>query len=166
MPLTALDVSQRQFKTAFRGPDRDEVQAFLAEVATALEEAAREAQELRDALVRREEELDGYKGRERMLHETLLTAQKACDDLNSRWYAARPIYCELSPVTDFREACCRLNSGEGCVRGGFCNFIHRKNPSDELDRDLMLSTKKWLKESGGANRSPTRSPSPEPTRKR
>ncbi|KAJ2897291.1 uncharacterized protein MKZ38_004802 [Zalerion maritima] len=76
------------------------------------------------------------------------SAQKACDDLNSRWYAARPIYCELSPVTDFREACCRLNSGDGCMRGGFCNFIHRKNPSDELDRDMTLSTKKWLKERG------------------
>ncbi|KKK20564.1 hypothetical protein ARAM_005014 [Aspergillus rambellii] len=73
-------------------------------------------------------------------------AQAACDALNSRWYAARPIYCELSPVTDFREACCRLNSGEGCVRGGFCNFIHRKDPSNELDRELRLSTKKWLKE--------------------
>ncbi|KAK5449431.1 hypothetical protein LTS15_008975 [Exophiala xenobiotica] len=42
------------------------------------------------------------------------SAQAACDALNSRWYSARPIYCELSPVTDFREACCRLNSGEGC----------------------------------------------------
>lgn len=94
------------------------------------------------------------------------SAQRACDDLNSRWYAARPIYCELSPVTDFREACCRLNSGEGCVRGGFCNFIHRKNPGDELDRDLTLSTKKWLKEGGRDNKSPSRSPSPEPTRRR
>ena len=71
------------------------------------------------------------------------SAQKACDALNSRWYAARPIYCELSPVTDFREACCRLNSGEGCVRGGFCNFIHRKEPSPELERELELGTKKW-----------------------
>lgn len=93
------------------------------------------------------------------------SAQKACDDLNSRWYAARPIYCELSPVTDFREACCRLNSGEGCVRGGFCNFIHRKNPSPELERELELSTKKWLKMKP-RSRSPTRSPSPEPTRRR
>ncbi|KAJ5624766.1 splicing factor U2AF subunit [Penicillium lagena] len=92
-------------------------------------------------------------------------AQKACDALNSRWYAARPIYCELSPVTDFREACCRLNSGEGCVRGGFCNFIHRKDPGPELDRDMRLSTKKWLKERGRDARSVTRSPSPEPTRR-
>lgn len=94
------------------------------------------------------------------------SAQKACDDLNARWYAARPVYCELSPVTDFREACCRLNSGEGCVRGGFCNFIHRKNPSDELDRELTLATKKWLKETAKEAKEESRSPSPEPTRKR
>lgn len=94
------------------------------------------------------------------------SAQKACDALNSRWYAARPIYCELSPVTDFREACCRLNSGEGCVRGGFCNFIHRKEPSAELERELELGTKKWLRQRGRDERSATRSPSPEPTRKR
>ena len=94
------------------------------------------------------------------------SAQKACDALNSRWYAARPIYCELSPVTDFREACCRLNSGEGCVRAGFCNFIHRKEPSAELERELELGTKKWLRERGRDERSVSRSPSPEPTRKR
>lgn len=93
-------------------------------------------------------------------------AQKACDALNSRWYAGRPIYCELSPVTDFREACCRLNSGEGCVRGGFCNFIHRKEPSAELDRDLDMATRKWLKERGRDERSMSRSPTPPADRKR
>jgi splicing factor U2AF subunit len=87
-------------------------------------------------------------------------AQKACDALNSRWYAGRPIYCELSPVTDFREACCRLNSGEGCVRGGFCNFIHRKEPTAELDRELDMSTRKWLKERGRDARSMSKSPTP------
>lgn len=94
------------------------------------------------------------------------SAQAACDALNSRWYAARPIYCELSPVTDFREACCRLNSGEGCVRGGFCNFIHRKEPSPELERELELSTKKWLRSRGRDERSASRSPSPDASRKR
>jgi hypothetical protein len=29
--------------------------------------------------------------------------------------------------------------------GGFCNFIHRKEPSPELDRELELGTKKWLR---------------------
>jgi cell division initiation protein len=81
MSLTALDATQKQFTRALRGLRPDEVRAFQEEVATALEHSAREAQALRDALARREEELEGYKGRERMLHETLLTAQKACDDI-------------------------------------------------------------------------------------
>ena len=80
-------------------------------------------------------------------------AQKACNDLNTRWYAARPIYCELSPVTDFREACCRLNSGEGCQRGGFCNFIHRKMPTPEFERELYLGQLLDLKNRGRDPRS-------------
>jgi len=95
------------------------------------------------------------------------SAQKACDVLNSRWYAGRPVYCELSPVTDFREACCRLNSGDqGCVRGGFCNFIHRKEVSEELGKELEWGTKKWLREKGGDERDADRTPSPEPARRR
>ncbi|CAG0916264.1 unnamed protein product [Notodromas monacha] len=34
-------------------------------------------------------------------------AEKAVNELNNRWFGGRPIYAELSPVTDFREACCR-----------------------------------------------------------
>ena len=77
MPLTALDVSQKQFNRAFRGLHPEEVQAFLAEAAGTIEALTRETQTLRDDLARRGDEIDGYKGRERMLHETLLTAQKA-----------------------------------------------------------------------------------------
>jgi splicing factor U2AF 35 kDa subunit len=50
-------------------------------------------------------------------------AGKAIEALNSRWYAARPVYAELSPVTDFREACCRQHTESQCMRGGFCNFM-------------------------------------------
>ena len=34
-------------------------------------------------------------------------AEKAVMDLNNRWFNGQPIQAELSPVTDFREACCR-----------------------------------------------------------
>ena len=37
-------------------------------------------------------------------------AARAVADLNNRWFGGRPIYAELSPVTDFREACCRKSS--------------------------------------------------------
>ena len=34
-------------------------------------------------------------------------AEKAVEALNNRWFSGRPVHAELSPVTDFREACCR-----------------------------------------------------------
>jgi splicing factor U2AF 35 kDa subunit len=82
-------------------------------------------------------------------------AQVAVDNLNDRWYAGaylffsasgpfhgfafsigRPLYAELSPVTDFREACCRQNENGECNRGGFCNFMHLRLASKELVSSL------------------------------
>lgn len=63
-------------------------------------------------------------------------AEKAVTDTNNRWYDGRPIMAELSPVTDFREACCRQYEMGECTRGGFCNFMHLKPISRELRRKL------------------------------
>lgn len=89
-------------------------------------------------------------------------AQTAVDALNNRWYAGkyrvfhilprlslsqhvltlihtylgRPLYAELSPVTDFREACCRQNEIGECNRGGFCNFMHLRLASKSLISEL------------------------------
>ncbi|AWO96010.1 putative splicing factor U2AF 35 kDa subunit-like [Scophthalmus maximus] len=63
-------------------------------------------------------------------------AEKAVMDLNNRWFNAQPIHAELSPVTDFREACCRQYEMGECTRGGFCNFMHLKPISRELRREL------------------------------
>lgn len=84
-------------------------------------------------------------------------AQAAVDNCNERWYAGtcsliskveamwvdgcaftlgRPLYAELSPVTDFREACCRQNENGECNRGGFCNFMHLRLPTSDLAKAL------------------------------
>ncbi|XP_023722955.1 splicing factor U2AF 35 kDa subunit isoform X1 [Cryptotermes secundus] len=63
-------------------------------------------------------------------------AEKAVSDLNNRWFGGRPVYAELSPVTDFREACCRQYEMGECTRSGFCNFMHLKPISRELRRYL------------------------------
>jgi len=47
-----------------------------------------------------------------------------------------PVYPELSPVTDFREARCRQHEVADCVKGGFCNFMHLKAISRELGEKL------------------------------
>jgi len=54
-------------------------------------------------------------------------AEKALRGLNGKYYAGRLIFCEYSPVTDFREAWCRLYVEGSCDRGGYCNFMHMKH---------------------------------------
>ncbi|KAI8082715.1 uncharacterized protein BX664DRAFT_338905 [Halteromyces radiatus] len=73
-------------------------------------------------------------------------AGKAVESLNDRFYAGRPLYAELSPVTDFREACCRQNEISECNRGGFCNFMHLKHPSRSLRRDLQEGQRLTIRE--------------------
>lgn len=70
------------------------------------------------------------------LFESEEDAQKAMFNLNQRFYAGRPLYAELSPVTDFREACCRQNDLGTCGRGGFCNFMHVRRINRGLMADL------------------------------
>ena len=81
MKITALDITHRRFAKALRGYDAEEVHGFLAEVAEAVEELARENQQLRDEVASRDEELTELRSRERVLQETLITAQRACEDL-------------------------------------------------------------------------------------
>ncbi|KAJ2815713.1 hypothetical protein GGI24_005957, partial [Coemansia furcata] len=64
-------------------------------------------------------------------------AQKAVDSLNNRYYARLPVWAELSPVTDFREACCRQYDCGECNRGGYCNFMHIRKPARSLVRSLF-----------------------------
>merc|ERR1712176_959150 len=69
------------------------------------------------------------------------SSEKCVPELNNRWFDGRPIYAELSPVADFREACCRQYELGECNRGGFCNFMHLKPISSELKKDLYRRNK-------------------------
>jgi len=92
-------------------------------------------------------------------------AEKAVSELNNRWFAGRPIYAELSPVTDFREACCRQYEVGECTRSGFCNFMHLKPISRELRRYLYSRRRGGAGVGGGAPRR-SRSPASPPRRRR
>lgn len=72
-------------------------------------------------------------------------ASKAAEGLNKRWYAGRPVFAELSPVTDFRESCCRQYEMGECTRGGYCNFMHFKIPTRRLKKSLIASQLETLK---------------------
>jgi len=99
-------------------------------------------------------------------------AEKAMIAVNNRWYNSQPIYAELSPVTDFRESCCRQYEMGECTRGGFCNFMHLKPISRELRRRLYGRKRGGAGVGGGAETGPLvragkrSSPSQSPPRRR
>uniref|UniRef100_A0A6B2G0H6 Splicing factor U2AF 26 kDa subunit (Trinotate prediction) n=1 Tax=Myxobolus squamalis TaxID=59785 RepID=A0A6B2G0H6_MYXSQ len=96
-------------------------------------------------------------------------ADKAATGLNNRWYNGQPIFAELSPVTDFREACCRQYEQRECTRGGFCNFMHILKISDPLRRKMRSVTRmrsppaKYVR---NTERQSSRSRSPQNNRRR
>jgi len=81
-------------------------------------------------------------------------AEKSVNQVNNRWYNGQPIYAELSPVTDFRESCCRQYEMGECTRGGFCNFMHLKPISRELRRRLYGRRRGGAGVGGGASTGP------------
>jgi cell division initiation protein len=81
MNITPLDITQKQFRKVFRGLDPEEVEAFLTLVAGEFEGLVREAAALKEAAHRKDEELAEHRGRERALQETLVTAQRASEEI-------------------------------------------------------------------------------------
>ena len=65
------------------------------------------------------------------------SALAALNALSGRFYSGRPILCEFSPVTDFRESTCRQYEENTCNRGGYCNFMHLKPISRNLRKILF-----------------------------
>ena len=63
-------------------------------------------------------------------------ADRAMKALHGKFYGGRPIMCEFSPVTNFKEARCRQYSEGSCDRGGYCNFMHTKHVSKKFKKEL------------------------------
>jgi cell division initiation protein len=81
MRLSPLQIRQYRFNTRFRGFDPREVEVFLESVVADLEQVVRENAALRREIEKLSRDLEGYRGRERTIQETLTTAQSVVDEL-------------------------------------------------------------------------------------
>jgi len=79
--LTPLDIQQQRFRTAFRGFDIKEVDAFLELVRAQYEELILENRRLKEEGREQARRLEEFKERERTLKETMITAQKIVEDI-------------------------------------------------------------------------------------
>jgi cell division initiation protein len=80
MRLTPVDIRQQQFTVrSFRGFDRQEVEAFLEDVAEELETALKDHAVLKEQVAVHEERSRGAAGIEKTLKDTLVMTQQLAD---------------------------------------------------------------------------------------
>ena len=83
MTLTPVDILHTQFKTAFKGYSKTQVDEFMHEVCTALEQAFKENSELKRRIDSLQEEVDRVRKIESTLSDTLVLAQKSADEIRA-----------------------------------------------------------------------------------
>lgn len=83
MPLTPLDIHNKEFSRRIRGYDEDEVNRFLDQVIKDYESVIRENKELHNQLLSIQERLDHFVNIEESLSKTIIVAQEAADDVKN-----------------------------------------------------------------------------------
>jgi cell division initiation protein len=81
--MSPLEIQKREFSRKWKGLDPAEVQTFLVDVAEDMEDLARENANLETRLRSLEQENDEHRERERILKQTLLSAQQASEDIRA-----------------------------------------------------------------------------------
>ena len=79
--MSPLEIQKREFTRKWKGYDPMEVQQFLVDAAEDMEALARENAELDARLRSLEQENEEHRERERILKQTLLSAQEASEDI-------------------------------------------------------------------------------------
>lgn len=79
--ITPIEIHSRTFARKWRGIDPVEVESFLALVAEEMEDLSRIRSELQSRMRVLETENTEHRERERMLRDTLLSAQRASEDI-------------------------------------------------------------------------------------
>lgn len=83
MPLTPLDIHNKEFSRRIRGYDEDEVNEFLDQVIKDYEIVIRENKELHNQLLAMQEKLDHFSNIEDTLSKTIIVAQEAADEVKN-----------------------------------------------------------------------------------
>jgi cell division initiation protein len=101
MKVSPLDLRQLRFRTTFRGFDKAEVLALIAEVTDDYENALSELDRMRQEVSKMEALLNQHREHERDLRDTLITAQRVSDDIRNNADAqARNILREAEGRSD------------------------------------------------------------------
>lgn len=81
MPLSPLDIHNKEFAKSFRGYNEDEVNEFLAQIIKDYEIVLKEKKELESHLKSKTDEVSRYHSIEETLQKSIVIAQEAADEL-------------------------------------------------------------------------------------
>ncbi|MFC0188971.1 DivIVA domain-containing protein [Fictibacillus aquaticus] len=81
MPLTPLDIHNKEFTRGFRGYSEDEVNDFLDQVIKDYEAVIREKKELEETVAKLEEKISYFKNIEETLNKSILVAQETGEEV-------------------------------------------------------------------------------------
>ncbi|MFZ3576529.1 DivIVA domain-containing protein [Virgibacillus sp. DJP39] len=81
MPLTPLDIHNKEFTKGFRGYDEDEVNEFLDQVIKDYEMVIRERKELKEKMEQLNEKLGHFTNIETTLNKSILIAQETAEEV-------------------------------------------------------------------------------------
>lgn len=83
MPLTPLDIHNKEFSRKLRGYDEDDVNEFLDQVIKDYEALIRENKEMQNHANALQDKLDHFANLEETLSKTIIVAQEAADEVRS-----------------------------------------------------------------------------------
>ncbi|WP_026692104.1 DivIVA domain-containing protein [Peribacillus kribbensis] len=81
MPLTPLDIHNKEFSKGFRGYDEDEVNEFLDQIIKDYEIIIREKKEMEERVAGLEERLNHFTNIENTLNKSIVIAQEAGEEV-------------------------------------------------------------------------------------
>ncbi|MED4311908.1 DivIVA domain-containing protein [Heyndrickxia coagulans] len=81
MPLTPLDIHNKEFSKGFRGYDEDEVNEFLDQLIKDYEMLIREKKNLEDKVASLNERLSHFSSIEETLNKSIVVAQEAAEEV-------------------------------------------------------------------------------------
>ncbi|WP_058307890.1 DivIVA domain-containing protein [Gracilibacillus massiliensis] len=81
MPLTPLDIHNKEFARGFRGYDEDDVNEFLDQVIKDYETVMREKKELKDKVEQLNERVSHFSNIETTLNKSILVAQETAEEV-------------------------------------------------------------------------------------
>jgi cell division initiation protein len=81
MPLTPLDIHNKEFGRRLRGYDEDQVNEFLDQIIKDYEAMIRENKELQSQIAATQDKLGHFSNIEETLSKTIIVAQEAADEL-------------------------------------------------------------------------------------